>query len=197
VTEPDTTLTIAVEADTSALQHELQQTTRIGRQFASVLSTAFDGLALKGRGLTDVVRGIGLSLSKVALDAAFKPLGQAFGNAFTGALASAGASGVAFAKGGTLGAGTPVPFADGGIIASPVTFPLGRGTGVAGERGPEAILPLSRGPDGRLGVAATGTGGGVHVTLHVTTPDAESFRRSETQLAAMLSRAIGHGQRNL
>jgi phage-related minor tail protein len=197
VTEPETTLTIAVDADTSSLQRELLQTARIGRQFATVLSTAFDGLALKGRGLSDVVRGIGLSLSKVALDAAFKPLGQALGNAFTGALASAGASGVAFAKGGILGAGTPVPFADGGIVASPVTFPLGRGMGLAGERGPEAVLPLSRGPDGRLGVAASAAPAGVSVTFNVATPDAESFRRSETQLAAMLSRAIGHGQRNL
>ena len=33
--------------------------------------------------------------------------------------------------------------------------------------------------------------------FHVTTPDADSFRRSETQIAALLARAVGHGQRNL
>jgi hypothetical protein len=37
----------------------------------------------------------------------------------------------------------------------------------------------------------------VNVTFNVTTPDAESFRRSEGQIAAMLSRAVGRGSRNL
>ena len=58
-------------------------------------------------------------------------------------------------------------------------------------------MPLARGPDGRLGVAARGGGGGMNVTFNVTTPDAESFRRSETQVAAMLARAVSLGQRNL
>ena len=68
--------------------------------------------------------------------------------------------------------------------------------GLAGERGAEAIMPLARGPDGRLGVAAQG-GGGVSITLNVTTPDAESFRRSEAQVATMVARAVALGQRNL
>ena len=72
------------------------------------------------------------------------------------------------------------------MISSPIAFPLG-GTrlGLAGEAGPEAILPLSRGSDGRLGVRAERGGSGVNVTFNVTTPDAESFRRSEGQIAAM------------
>ena len=112
-------------------------------------------------------------------------------------LAGLFAGGFAFAKGGVIQRGMPVPFADGGIISSPITFPLaGNRVGLAGERGAEAILPLARGPDGRLGVRADG-GGGIHVTFNVTTPDAESFRRSETQLAALLARAVSQGQRNL
>ena len=92
----------------------------------------------------------------------------------------------------------PQPFAKGGVIASPVTFPLGGGrTGLAGEAGPEAIMPLARGPDGRLGVRSQSGGGAVNITVNVSTPDAESFRRSESQIAAMLSRAVSRGQRNL
>ena len=90
-----------------------------------------------------------------------------------------------------------MPFAQGGVIASPVAFPLaGNRIGLAGERGPEAILPLARGSDGRLGVRAE-AGAGISVTFNVSTPDVEGFRRSETQLAALLARAVAQGQRNL
>ena len=46
------------------------------------------------------------------------------------------------------------PFAAGGVIGTPTYFPLtSGGLGLAGEAGPEAIMPLARGADGRLGVA--------------------------------------------
>jgi phage-related minor tail protein len=73
---------------------------------------------------------------------------------------------------------------------------MGRGLGLMGERGAEAVMPLARGPDGRLGVR-TGGGGGrpVSVTVNVSTPDAASFRRSEAQVSAALARAVARGQR--
>lgn len=64
-----------------------------------------------------------------------------------------------------------------------------------GEVGAEAVMPLKRGPDGALGVAAES--GGVRIVFNVTTPDAVSFRKSEGQIAAMLTRAVGRGQRSL
>jgi phage-related minor tail protein len=57
-------------------------------------------------------------------------------------------------------------------------------------------MPLTRGSDGRLGVAATG-GGGQQITINISTPDAASFNRSQTQIAAMIARAAAAGQRNL
>jgi len=186
------TLTVTIDADTGPLQAQLTDLTKLGSKFGSALSASFVDLALKGRSFGDVLRSLALKLSEIALKAAFQPLTNALGSALAGAL-----TGAAFAKGGVIRAGLPVPFAGGGIIASPIAFPLaGNRLGIAGERGPEAILPLARGPDGRLGVRADG-GGGMHVTFNVTTPDAESFRRSETQLAALLARAVAQGHRNL
>jgi len=69
------------------------------------------------------------------------------------------------------------PFAMGGaftnsIVSGPTLFKFAAGgvmnTGVMGEAGPEAIMPLSKGPGGRLGVDASGAGGGdISVTVNV------------------------------
>jgi len=69
------------------------------------------------------------------------------------------------------------------------------GVGLAGEAGPEAIMPLARGPDGKLGV--TGRGGGNSITIQIATPDLESFRRSENYITGQIARAVSRGQRNL
>lgn len=196
MTDPGETWTVAIDADTSALQNELKQASQLGRGFATSLITAFEGIAIKGRSVGDVLKGLTLSLSQMVLKAAFKPLEQGFGQMLAGALSGSG-GGFGFANGGAFQQSMPVPFAKGGVIASPVSFPLGRGlTGLAGERGAEAIMPLARGPDGRLGVVSQGTGG-PQITINVQTQDVESFRRSQTQVAAMLARAVSLGQRNL
>jgi len=185
--------TVEVDADTSKLQSELRAAASLGRQFSSSLINAFEGIAIKGRSVGDVLKGLALRLSDLVLKAAFKPLEQGFGNALSGLVSG----GFGFAKGGAFQGGMPVPFASGGVIQSPIAFPMGSGRmGIAGERGAEAIMPLSRGPDGRLGVAAP-RGQGMQVTFNVTATDADSFRRSEAQLSAMLARAAALGQRNL
>ncbi|MBL8844440.1 MAG: phage tail tape measure protein [Hyphomicrobium zavarzinii] len=192
-TSPVETWTVAVNADTSALSAELRNAASLGRQFSNALVGAFDSIAIKGRNVGDVLRTLALRLSDIVLKAALKPLEQGFGNLVSGLMSG----GIGFAKGGVVRQGMPVPFASGGVIQSPISFPLAGGRlGIAGERGAEAIMPLSRGPDGRLGIAARG-GAGTSVTFNVTAQDAESFRRSETQIAAMLARAVSLGQRNL
>lgn len=190
---PFETWTVAIDADTTQLRQGLNDASRLGRQFSNSLVTAFEGIAVKGKSVSDVVRGLALNLSQLVLKSALRPLTNALGGALAGLLGG----GLGFAKGGVLQQRMPVPFASGGVIQSPVTFPLAQGQmGLAGERGAEAIMPLARGPDGRLGVAAQG-GGAMSVTFNVSTPDAESFRRSESQVAAMVARAVALGQRNL
>ena len=58
------------------------------------------------------------------------------------------------ALGNVYGKNGIVPFAYGGVVDKPTLFPFSKGTGLMGEAGPEAIMPLKRGSDGRLGVEA-------------------------------------------
>ncbi len=58
-------------------------------------------------------------------------------------------------------------------------------------------MPLRRGPDGRLGVAAQPGAQPVTVTVNISTPDAQSFRKSEAQIAGVMSRAMSRAQRTM
>jgi phage-related minor tail protein len=161
--------------------------------FARAMSTAFTQSAIGGRALDDVLKGLALRLSGMAVTAALRPLAQGLIGGFDKLFAGFGA-GAADIK---AAMGAIKPFAAGGVIGTPTYFPLaGGGAGLAGEAGPEAILPLARGADGRLGVALNGGGVG-HVTINIATPDADSFRRSETYIAGQIARAVARGQRSL
>ena len=94
-----------------------------------------------------------------------KGLGTRFGNAAKGAAAgSAGGiwgavggaiSGFFNANGNAFSHGRVLPFAQGGVVSSPTMFPMaGNRTGIMGEKGAEAIMPLKRAPNGQLGVQA-------------------------------------------
>lgn len=185
---------VDISANTERFQRALVDATRLSQGFARTLTGAFEAIALRGQDLEKVVRSLALNLSKIAFRAAFKPLEAAIGNSFAGII-----SGVTpFAKGGVAAGSLPVPFARGGVVNSPVGFTFGNGRlGIAGESGAEAILPLSRDSSGNLGVRTAAANGAVTVNLNVTTPDAESFRRSETQIGAMLNRVVSRGRRNL
>ena len=63
------------------------------------------------------------------------------------------------------------PFAAGGIVNRPTFFKFAQGgamqNGLMGEAGPEAIMPLKRGRDGKLGVVSSGGGGTTSITIAV------------------------------
>jgi lambda family phage tail tape measure protein len=140
-----------------------------------------------------VLRRVAMSLAGMALNQGMQPLQSLASGVFSNLLGGLRGA-MPFAKGGVVGGVTP--FAAGGVVSSPTYFPMRGGVGLMGEAGPEAILPLQRSADGRLGVASAG-GGGVNVVFNVHTQDAGSFRKSEAQITGMLARAVSRGTRAL
>ncbi|NVK33687.1 MAG: phage tail tape measure protein [Rhodobacteraceae bacterium] len=177
-------------------------------KFSASLSSGLKSALVDGKSLEGVFRQIALSMSSRLLNASLAPLEQLAGKAAS-SLGNALGNGLS----NLVSRDAPVtPFAKGGVVASPTYFGLSgasgpggtSGLGVAGEAGAEAILPLARGPDGRLGVAGGGQGagrrtgaGGPKIQINVATRDAESFRRSEAQVSAMVARAVSRGRRGL
>lgn len=160
------------------------------------LRGAFEGLVFDGMKLSDALRDVAQSISAAAYNAAITPIQKELGGWIASGVEGIVGSMVPFAKGGAFTQGRVTPFAAGGVVSGPTYFPMRGGTGLMGEAGPEAIMPLTRGPDGRLGVQAQGGGQPVHVTMNISTPDVRGFERSQSQIAAAMSRAISRGRRN-
>lgn len=117
-------------------------------------------------------------------------IGGIIGSLFGGAGGGGGADaimGLFNAKGNAFNRGNVIPFARGGIVSSPTIFPMARGMGLMGEAGPEAVMPLSRGRNGNLGVTMHG-GSQQSVVVYVT-GDTDLVRVTSNQEAVRVVNA--------
>lgn len=106
---------------------------------------------------------------------------------------------MAFAKGGAVANSNIMPFAAGGaftnsIVDRPTLFPMANGAGLMGEAGPEAIMPLKRGPDGRLGVASNGGG---QQTVYVTNTFNIDASNAQPGVGAEIKAAVKDATRDM
>lgn len=121
--------------------------------------------------LQDIARLLVQRAVIASFDAAFPTTASAKGNAF-------------------VGGNRVQAFASGGVVDSPIAFPLRNGIGVAGEAGAEGILPLQRTANGDLGVKAEGNAGAgqtdallAKILRVLQGGQRDSFRRSPQQSA--------------
>lgn len=100
-----------------------------------------------------------------------------------------------FADGGAFVGGVQ-KFATGGVVSSPTYFPMRGGMGLMGEAGPEAIMPLRRLGNGRLGVEASNGGGNVNnVQVTVNVEGGQTQVSGDAGKAAQLGQLIGQAVR--
>ena len=193
-------MTAAFDAELGRMRDSMVFT---GREVSSLstsigggLRRAFDGLVFDGMKLSDALKGLAQTMVDSVYNIAMRPVQQAVGGAIAGGMNGLLSGLFPFEKGGSFAQGRVMPFAKGGVVSSPTMFPMRGARGLMGEAGPEAIMPLTRGADGRLGVQAQGGGRAVNIVMNVTTPDVQGFARSQSQIAAQMGRALARGERN-
>jgi phage-related minor tail protein len=193
-------MTAAFQAELRGMQDTMLYTGRevdsMSRAMGGGLRRAFDGVVFDGMRLSDALRGVARSMVDTAYNTAMRPVQNALGSVLANGINGLVSGILPFQKGGAISQGRVMPFARGGVVQGPTQFPMRGGMGLMGEAGPEAIMPLRRGADGRLGVAAAGGGAPVQVVMNITTPDVQGFARSQTQIAAQMGRVLSRGQRN-
>lgn len=138
--------------------------------FADAQEEFKDGMLdaiVEGENLAGVLEDLAKSFAKAALEAALFGSGPLAGGADGGFLGSLFSGLLPSAKGNAFSNGAPVTaFANGGVVSSPTIFPMrGAKTGLMGEAGPEAIMPLTRMANGKLGVTSEAGGGQVDVRI--------------------------------
>ena len=177
-----------------SLKQYYDQLKNFGAQVADSVKGAFQGLedqlvsfVTTGKAsFADLAKSIIADIARIAIrQAIIAPLLGGVGKLFNIP---------GFANGGVFAQNGIQKFARGGIVDKPTMFPFAKGTGLMGEAGPEAIMPLRRGRDGRLGVEAAGGGGGVSVTVNV---DATGTRaQGDEGRAGQFARAISEAVKN-
>jgi hypothetical protein len=169
-----------LQKSTQDTSEEAKNASKFARDLGLTFSSAFENAVAGGKKVREVLRGLGEDLLKIAVRKTLtEPFLELFGS-LAGGISGGGKSkasggglfgggglgsifdgigsfiGNLFADGAAFDRGNAIAFASGGnVVDRPTLFPMSRGrTGLMGEAGPEAILPLARGLDGRLGVAA-------------------------------------------
>ena len=94
------------------------------------------------------------------------------------------------AKGNVFAQNKIVPYRVGGIVDKPTLFPMANGAGLMAEAGPEAIMPLKRGKDGKLGVQSSGGVGNVVVNVDASGSNVSGDEHQSAALGKALGAAV-------
>jgi hypothetical protein len=152
----------AINKEKEALQQMQSLQQSVADTIGDGLMSIVDGTKTTKEAFRDMARDIIRQLYDVLV------VQRLVGNAQNGT-GIAGFLGGLFANGGAFSAGRQIQaYANGGVVGGPTYFPMAGGkTGLMGEAGPEAIMPLKRGRGGKLGVSVEGASGSVVVNNNI------------------------------
>jgi len=145
----------------AAATGEVEKTSAAAQDLGMTFTSAFENAIVTGMKLRDVLRGLWQDIQRIFIrEIITKPMAETLIGQFKGIFPSKPS-----ALGNVFAGGRVQPFETGGVIGGPIAFPLVGGVGTAGEKGPEAIMPLQRTSRGELGVRAIRDGGGTVIQL--------------------------------
>ena len=167
---------------------------KIAETAKQAFGDAFMSIVDGTKSAKDAFKDMARAILKQAFDLlVVKPLMDSLFGGLTGGSGGGGGflSGLlGFANGGAFDRGKQLTaFADGGVVSSPTVFPMANGAGLMGEAGPEAIMPLKRGSNGKLGVQMEGNQGNVSVEnhFHISANGDDSVKRIIAQEAPKIA----------
>jgi hypothetical protein len=166
---------------------ELTETEKLAEKikdtFANQLTSAIEGLIDGTKTLGESLSGVLKQMASMFLRAGIGNFAGADGKGGTGLLGL-------FADGGVMAKNKIVPFASGGVVNKPTIFPMANGMGLMGEAGPEAIMPLRRGANGKLGVESSGGASNVVVNVDASGSSVEGDGPNASQLGKAIGAAV-------
>lgn len=195
--------TQALQQQQKALEEARKKQEALADEMAGYFGDAFlsivDGTKTVKDAFRDMARDIIRRLYEILV---VEQMVQSISGAIRGGMSlfsgpAPGSNASMLANGGVLSKGSLVPFANGGIVGAPMYFPMSGGrTGLMGEAGPEAIMPLKRGKNGKLGVESNGQGNNIVVnqSFNFAANGDESVKKiiaqAAPQIAQMTQRQI-------
>jgi hypothetical protein len=162
--EDEITAALKTQNERMKAVQEMKKFKETADQIGGAFDDAFLGIITGTKKVGEAFASLASEIARIVMhNLVTKPLGDLISGGIMGMLGGGWGGGGALpgigdhglALGGVFDQGRAVrTFADGGIIGAPTFFHFASGVGVMGEAGPEAIMPLSRGADGSLGVKA-------------------------------------------
>jgi len=192
-------LQLLEDTDKSPLKSFAESAFKFADQAEQAVVGAFKGMedamvkfVMTGKlNFRDLANSIIADLTRMLVRAAItKPLfGFLFPGLANGGVVSGGEI-VPSAKGNVFAKNKIVPYAYGGIVNKPTVFPMANGMGLMGEAGPEAIMPLKRGANGKLGVQSSGGVGNIVVNVDASGSSVEGDSARSQEFGRALAAAI-------
>jgi len=188
-----------LEGNKSPLKSFAESAFKFAEQAENAVVNAFKGMedamvkfVMTGKlNFKDLANSIIADLTRMLVRAAVtKPLfnflfpGLADGGVVSGGEIVPSANGNVFAK------NKIVPYKMGGIVNRPTLFPMQNGMGLMGEAGPEAVMPLKRAANGKLGVQSSGGVGNIVVNVDASGSSVQGDSAQSQEFGRALAAAI-------
>lgn len=154
----------AVSTQLDLVAEKTSKAKTFAEEFGLTFSSAFEDAIVKGGDLSDVLEGLEQDILRIILR---KQVTEPLGDLISSGMGAFFKSIFPSAKGNVFAGAPGLSAYSNTVVSKPTVFPFAKGIGLMGEAGAEAIMPLTRLPNGDLGVGSAAGAGGSNVTVNV------------------------------